>query len=146
VEAARRLDKPVATLGAPLPEVFQGPSVTDGLDPQQPGWRSWGRFFFGRLEKAIIELLAFGYDENGGSESARQLKKCVWLNWTAPPYFAPAEWKGLAPDHTAVDPSSKVVACFEAMDRSVVHGSRVHRDLIWIAYLLAALAVLAAVA
>jgi hypothetical protein len=145
--AARRLGKPVATLGAPLPDVFQEPSsITDGLDPKQPGWRSWGSSFFGRIEKAITELLAFEYREKGRAESGRQLKKCVSLNWRPQPYFAPDEWKSLAPDQMAVDPSSTVVACFEAMDRSAVHGSRVHRDLIWIAYLLAASAVLAAVA
>lgn len=146
VTAAKRLLKPVAALGDQLPEIYRYPSVTDGLDPEQPGWRSWGSSFFGRTEKVITELLAFGYHEKGRAESRRQLKMCASLNWKPQPYFAPEEWKGLAPDQTAVDPSSTVVASFDAMDRSAVHGSRVHRDLIWIAYLLAALAVLAAVA
>lgn len=148
-KAAKRLEKPIIVPGGPLPANPPLRNVTDGLDPDLPGWHSRGRRGFGRLEQAIIEVLAFawmGWTRAGMAESRKKLKKCVGSAWRPSSYFAPPGWETLAPDQTAVAASSKIVACFDAMDRSASHGSYIHRDLAWVAYFGAAFAVFAAVA
>jgi hypothetical protein len=147
--AANSLQKPVVRLGAPLPPLFQSRTITDGLDPDQPSWLADWRWMFGRLEQAVNEVFAFGWlgwNKNGLAESAGGLKRCFRRDWPIDTHFALEEWHGLAPDRGALDASSPIVARFEAMDRSAVYGSYVHRDLIWVTYFLAAFAVLAAVA
>jgi hypothetical protein len=147
--AARDLAKPIVAPGDPLPDIPSSTPVTDHLDPEAPGWRSRGRHVFGRLEQGIIELSAFawlGWTKAGIAESRKQLRKCVSRKWLPGSYFAPAGWEELAPDKAARDASSRIVACFDAMDRSAVHGSYIHRDLSWLTYFGAAFAVFAAVA
>ena len=146
--AARDLAKPIVAPGNPLPDIPSSTAVTDRLDPELPGWRSRGRRGFGRLEQGIIELLAFGWfgwTKAGIAESRKKVRKCVGRDWPPGPYFAPAGWEKLAPDKAARDASSRIVASFDAMDRSAVHGSYIHRDLTWLAYFGAAFAVFAAV-
>jgi len=148
--AAAKFGKPAFVPGTPLPAIPSAASVTHRLDPKLPGWHSWGRCVFGRLEQTILELLAFnwlGRAAHGAAESRKQLRKCWRRSWRPGAYFAPEpEWRNVAPDRTAVDPSSKIVACFDALDRSALYGSYVHRDLVWIEHFGAAFAVLAAVA
>jgi hypothetical protein len=147
--AARDYAKPIVAPGGRLPDIASSTPVTDHLDPELPGLRSRGRGVFGRLEQGIIESLAFawlGWTKEGMAESRKQVRKCVGRKWLPGSYFAPAGWEELAPDKEAKDASSRIVASFDAMDRSAVHGSYMHRDLVWLAYFGAAFAVFAAVA
>lgn len=143
------LGKPTVAPGVPLPPV-NPPAFPHGLDPDAAGWRrAIGRKWCGRIQAAMLELLAFnwrGRADGGIAESTRRLRLCFGRDWKPGAYFAPDEWKGLAPDHTAVDASSKIVRWFDILDRSAVYGSYLHRDLVWLEHLGASFAVLAAVA
>jgi len=147
---ADKFGKPTFRFGAPFPMLFCNRSITEDLDPKQPGWFFDGpSTLFGRLEQAILELFAFcwlGWNKDGLAESTKQLKRCFQRDWKAEPYFASETWRELAPDSLALDESSPLVRHFEAMDRSALYGSYVYRDLIWVTHFLAAFAVLAAVA
>ncbi|MEA2890129.1 MAG: hypothetical protein QOI05_922 [Bradyrhizobium sp.] len=134
--------------GFPLPTIHPVVSVTDGLDPDRPGWHALGRYGFGRLEQTMMELLSFGWlgrNQAGVAASLRQLRRSMVGSWRPTPYFAPGGWQSLAPDRAALE-SSKIIACFNELDRSALHGSYIHRDFIWIEYLGAAFAVWLAVA
>jgi hypothetical protein len=150
---AAQLHKPIIAPGRPLPVISRGAKITARLDPDIPGWHSWPRVF-GRFEQSIIELFAYnwlGRDGDGVAESRKRLRRCWSSTWRPASYFAPEEsddrrnWRKLAPDRSAVDDASKIVSSFDAMDRSALYGSYVHRDFVWIEYLGAALAVLMAV-
>jgi hypothetical protein len=148
MQTVRDLGKPMVVPGAPLPGIPTFTSVTRNLDPDLPGWRARRRSVFGRLEQLLIEALAYnwlGREKNGGAESRKRLRKCIG-KWRPGPYFAPDAWITLIPDRSAVDESSRMVARFNALDRSALHGSFIHRDLAWIAHFGAAFAVLFAVA
>jgi len=143
IKTAIDLKKPTIVPGEPLPNLRSVPGALDSLDPNL---HAWSRRCVGRLEQWIMELLAFawvGWTREGLCESDKKLRGCLGTSWNASAYF-PKGWQTLAPDTAAVD-SSKLVECFEAMDRTALHGSRIHRDLIWVAYLAAAFAVLLAV-
>jgi hypothetical protein len=147
IRTATELRKPVIVPGDPLPAIPPLASVTDRLDPDLPGWHACGRSIFGRFEQAVMELLAFNWlgSKEGVAESRKRLRKCFGREWRPGAYFAPSHWPELAPDRTALDESSRIVAVFDAMDRSALYGSYVHRDLAWFERLGAAFAVFAAV-
>jgi len=147
--AAQSLQKPVVRLGEPLPRLFPSRSITEGLDPERPGWLSNRQSLLGRLEQAIIEIFAFGWrgwNKEGRTESTKRLKQCFQSEWKARPYFAPDEWQQIAPDRATLDAASPIATHFDAMDRSALFGSYIHRDLIWATHFAAAFAVFAAVA
>jgi hypothetical protein len=143
------LGKTTVVAGAPLRPI-DPPDFLHGLDPDAAGWqRACGRKWCGRIEQAVLELLAFnwlGRAEDGIAESKKRLGKCFGRGWKPDAYFAPDAWQKLAPDRGALDASSKIVRWFEILDRSAVYGSYIHRDLVWLEHLGAAFAVLAAVA
>jgi hypothetical protein len=145
---ARELGKPVIPPGAAPPPVPALAEITRRLDPDLVGWHARGRGLFGRIEQGAIELLAFnwkGRAHGGMAASRRRLWKCLHPSWRPGPYFAPDAWRKLAPDLRARTADGALARCFDALDRSAVYGSYIHRDLIWISYLGAAFAVLAAV-
>ena len=149
VRVGELLRKPVVPLGNPVPVVFQDPSITRELDPENPGWLSSRRSLFGRLEQGILELFAFGWrgwDRQGRAESAKRLKQCFRSEWKVRSYFAPEEWRQIAPDRAMTEEPSPIDTHFEAMDRSALYGSYIYRDLIWATHFAAAFAVFAAVA
>jgi hypothetical protein len=143
------LGKSTVVPGASLRPIAS-PKFLHDLDPEAAGWwRAWGCKSWGRVEQGVLELLAFnwlGRPEGGVAESKKRLRRCVGHKWRPSVYFAPDEWKELAPDRTAVAPSAKIVQWFETLDRSALYGSYIHRDLIWLEHFGAAFAVLAAVA
>lgn len=147
--AAQSLQKPVVRLGEPLPRLVPSRSITGGLDPERPGWLSNKQWLLGRLEQAIVEIFAFGWrgwHKEGISESAKRLKQCFQREWEVRSYFAPEEWQQVAPDRATLDAGSPIVTHFDAMDRSALFGSYIHRDLVWATHFVAAFAVFAAVA
>ena len=147
--AALSLQKPVVQLGQPLPRLFPSRSITSGLDPERPGRLSNRQWLLGRLEQTIIEIFAFGWrgwDKEGRTESTTRLKQCFQSGWKARPYFAPEEWRKIAPDRSTLEAASPIATHFDAMDRSALFGSHIHRDLIWATHFTAAFAVFAAVA
>jgi hypothetical protein len=134
--------------GDPLPALPPLTDVTRGLDPERPGWFRGPRYYFwvGRLEQFALELFASrwcNWKSAGGS--AKRLAKCLDAERRPRAYFAPKDWQKEAPDKEAQD-SSKIIVCFNALDRSAVYGSQKHRDFVWMEYLGAAVAVLLAVA
>lgn len=145
--AAAKLGKAIVAPGDPLP-LLAREAFTHGLDPESPRWRSLRRIS-GRLEQAIVESLAFawsGWTRAGRAESFKRLRRCVTPGWRPGAYFAPDAWRDLAPDRAAVEASAPILASFEAMDRSALHGSYRHRDNVWLTHFGAAFAVFAAVA
>ena len=143
-KTAESLHKQIVRPGEEITPALQPPSITRGLHPDRPWWLSYRQFIFGRFEQAITEILAFawsGWNPGGRTESAKKLGRCFW-KWEIKSYFSPED----TPDQAARSKSSPIVRCFEAMDRSAVHGSYMHRDLTWVIYLSAAAAVFAAVA
>jgi hypothetical protein len=148
VREAVNLGRKMIVPGFPLPTIQPIVSVTDGLDPDRPGWRALGRYGFGRLEQTMMELLSFGWlgrSQAGVAASLKQLRRSMVGSWRPIPYFAPEGWQSLTPDRAILE-SSKIIACFNELDRSALHGSHIHRDFIWIEYLGAAFAVWLAVA
>jgi hypothetical protein len=144
---ATKLGKILVVPGDPLPALASLAAVTHRLDPESQGWRIL-RHTNGRVEQAMLELLAFawsGWNRAGRAESGKRLGRCFGRKWLPAPYFAPDKWPKLSPDRAAVDPAP-IVAGFEAMDRSALHGSYIHRDIAWLTYFGAAFAVLWAVA
>jgi hypothetical protein len=102
----------------------------------------------GRFEQFLLELFAFnwrGRKERGIAESWKRLRKCIGLAWAPGSYFAPPSWPAMEPDRSVQEPS-EIIACFDALDRSALYGSYIHRDLVWFEHIGAAFAVLAAVA
>ena len=142
---ALRLGMTLIVPGDPLPG-FVPETFAHRLDPESPGWRIFRRIN-GRLEQAIVEMLAFDSsrrDEKGRLVSGEKLRKCFSWGWRPEPYFAP-EWQASCPDPAAINPDAPIVAAFEAMDRSALHGSYIQRDIAWFTYIGAAVAVFAAV-
>ena len=146
--AAVELGKPIVVPGKPVPPLPSRRIVTRRIDPDHSSWRrAWGRRMFGRIEQGLMELLAVNWlERKPRTESFKRLRRCCSRKWGPGAYFAPDEWSQLAPDRTAADPSSKIVAWFDLFDRCALYGSYIHRDLVWLEYLGAALAVLLAVA
>src|SRR5262249_211324 len=144
VRHVTELKKRIVILGDPLLPVPQLASPSHYLDPDVPGWHARGRRWFGRLEQAILEILAYawlGWTEAGLAESNKRLRRCFGSMWRPKAYFAPDGWQALSPDRTAIEASSKVAVRFDALDRSALYGSYAHRDLTWFTHLLAAFAV-----
>jgi hypothetical protein len=144
---ASRLGMTLIVPGEPLPE-RAAETFTHRLDPESPGWRIFRRIN-GRLEQVIVESLAFGWasrEMGGRAESWKRLRRCFGSTWGAAPYFAPNNWRNLSPDLATIDPTAPIATTFDAMDRSALHGSYIHRDLTWLTHFGAAFAVFAAVA
>jgi hypothetical protein len=141
------LRKPKVKPGGPLPPLPTLADVTTRLDPERPGWFGRSRYYFwlGRLEQFVLELFAFDWcGWKAAWRSCKRLLNCLDAEWR-PKSYAPADWEKFVPDGETRE-SSKIVACFSALDRSALYGSYKHRDFVWIAYLGAATAVLLAVA
>ena len=151
VRLAKKLNKPLVIPGGkPPPLAGSRHSATRWLDPGLPGWHRALQLVGGRTEQFALELCAFnwlGRDNDGIRESRKRLRACLpGRPWTHAPYFAPANWKDLAPDRAAVDDASPVVANFDRLDRSALYGAHIHRDIAWANYGAAAFAVFFAVA
>src|SRR5262249_14339927 len=124
---AEKLGKPTVAPGASLPPL-EPETFAHGLDPELSSRRGIN----GRVEQWMVEALAFawsGWTRAGCAESWKRLRRCLARGWGPVPYFAPDAWRDLSPDRAAVDPSAPIVAAFEAMDRSALHGSYIHRDI-----------------
>jgi len=147
--AAKALGKPTIAIGEPMRDNRSVEAAHHRLDPETPfRRRAWGRRMCGRLEQFLLELFAFnwrGWHEGGVRHSWGRLRKCVAAGWRPGSYFGPSSWPQLAPDRSALQ-SSKIIACFDALDRSALYGSYVHRDLVWLEHIGAGFAVFAAVA
>lgn len=146
IRLAEDLGKPLIVAGTPLPATATLVSATRRLDPDVPGWHAWGRSIAGRLEQVVMELLAYNWlgEKAGAAESRKRLRKCIGSGWRPRSYFAPDAWRDLAPDRTIND-TSKIAVCFDALDRSALYGSYIHRDFAWLEHLGAAFAVVVAV-
>lgn len=134
LHAGKKLGKTLVAVGSPLPRLSSDNlDVTEGLDPETPGLHSWGRCLCGRIEQFMLEILALcGWGD--GKKRKHRVLRSFW-RWRPRPYFAPAQWKQICPDAAATGPFSDLSSCFDAMDRSALYGSYVHRDFIWIAHL-----------
>ncbi len=145
-QRAHTLGKTFVSVGAALPEWKPKPSITQCLDPDGPGWLAYWRCVFGRWEQLLLELLAInwlGCNIGGIAESRKRLWRCCKMfGWRPGTYFAPDAWRELCPDAAALTASAPIRAKFEALDRSALYGSYIHRDLIWFVHIAAALAVL----
>lgn len=147
--AAKALGKPMISLGEPVRDNPSLDAAHHRLDPETPmRRRAVGRRICGRLEQFFLELLAFnwrGWKKKGVGHSWGRLRKCAAGGWRPGAYFAPSSWPQLALDRAALE-SSKIIACFGALDRSALYGSYIHRDLVWLEHIGAGAAVFAAVA
>lgn len=143
--ASNKLNKTLVTVGSSLPPIpLDTVDVTKNLDPEIPGWHSWGSCAFGRFEQFWLECLALcGWGD--GKKRKHRLRR-IFGRWYPDPYFAPGAWQDLCPDKAAVESPSELIRSFNAMDRSASHGSYIHRDVTWITHIGVALAVLSAVA
>lgn len=141
--ASKNLGKTLVAVGAPLHRLASElVDVTSGLDPEASG-QALGRCIFGRLEQAMLEFLAlFGRD---GEKRKNRLWRSFRLRWRPVSYFAPECWEGSCPDEAAAAKDSQLTSYFEAMDRSALYGSYIHRDITWAAHFGVAFAVLFAV-
>ena len=139
---SKKLGKTLVAVGSPLhPLASESLDVTSGLDPESGGWLVRGRCIFGRLEQAILEFLAlFGWD---GKKRKNKFWRSFALRWRPTSYFS-AGWEEVCPDQAA-SKHSHLNRCFEAMDRSALYGSSIHRDITWAAHFGVACAVLFAV-
>jgi len=150
VSNATELGKERVVPGEALPEpaIVIAESIVQPLDPELPGWRSSGRRISCRLEQFLLESFAFNWlkSDEGRAESRKRLRRCFARKWPLEAYFAPTAWLDLAPDAEAKSGTCEMIVRFNALDRSALYGSYVHRDLAWVAYFGAAIAVLAAVA
>lgn len=142
--ASKNLGKTLVAVGAPLHRLSSEVlDVTSGLDPEASGWLAWGRFGFGRFEQAVLEFLAlFWWD---GEKRKNRLHRSFLPGWRPVSYFAPERWKESCPDEAATAKDSHLTSSFEAMDRSALYGSHIHRDITWAAHFGVACAVLFAV-
>jgi hypothetical protein len=155
IELARALNKPFVRPGESLPPIIgTDESLTSGLDPEDLPWSHRpGRFIWGRLEQCLLELAAFNW--HGIIKSAQAFSGCIFtLSMPCGPSF-PREsedtetndddWRHKIPDQAARDTNAAIVARFDRLDRSATYGAYKHRDIAWIAYMLAVLAVFLAV-
>ncbi len=145
---AVELGKEVLKPGAHLPMLSPGASVTECLDPDSGYWRRPFRYVFGRLEQGLIEILTFDSCFLRPSVIPKRWKG-LW-NSVRPgrrpvSYFPKQECGPGSPDRKAHDQASPVIERYELLDRAALFGSYIHRDQIWIAHILAAGAVFAAV-
>jgi hypothetical protein len=141
---AAKLGKTIVAPGAGLPPLALE-AFAHGLDPTLSGRRRIN----GRVEQWMVESLAFawsGWNRDGRAESWKRLRRCLGPGWGPAAYFAPDGWHDVAPDRAAIDAPTRIVASFETMDRSALHGSYRHRDIVWLTHFGAAFAVFAAVA
>jgi hypothetical protein len=147
--AAKALGKAMSAIGEPMHHNASFEAAHRWLDPESPfRRRAWGRRVCGRLEQFLLELFAFnwrGWSKGGVGHSWGRLRKCAARSWRPSSYFAPSPWPKLVPDRSALE-SSEILACFDALDRSALYGSYVHRDLVWLEHIGAGFAVFAAVA
>ena len=143
--AARSLQKPVVRLGEPPPRLSRAAASPAETIPSGPaGFRTDNRYWDGssrRLLKYSLSDTPCGWDKEGRTESTKRLKQCFQREWKVRSYFAPDEWQQIAPDRATLDATSPIVTQFDAMDRSAVYGSYIHRDLIWATHFTAAFAV-----
>jgi hypothetical protein len=150
VRLARKLNKPLLLPGEkPPPLAGSHHIVTRRLDPERPGWHRALRRISGRMEQFALEFWTFNWlgRDDDGRRSRDKLRACLPDQpWTHTPHFGPDNWRDLAPDRTAVDATSPLVANFDRLDRSALYGAYIHRDLAWANYGAAALAVFFAVA
>lgn len=144
LKRARVLGTPILLPGDDPSALPVRESATRRLDPEAGGWHAWGRRVFGRLEQGMIALLAF--DCRDGERSRRRLRASFGWGWRPRSAPGPDGWLDLMPDRAARDGSTPIVERYLALDRSALHGSYIHRDLIWLAHFGAAFAVFAAVA
>jgi hypothetical protein len=142
--ASKNLGKTLVAVGSPLHRLSsEALDVTSGLDPEGRGWHVLGGCIFGRLEQAMLEFLAlFG---RGGERRKNRIWRSFWPRWWPVSYFAPEGWEESCPDEAAAAKDSHLTGCFEAMDRSALYGSHIHRDITWAAHFGVACAVLFAV-
>jgi hypothetical protein len=140
--ASQKLGKALVAIGSTL--YPSSPAIVDGAEDLDPGMHPWGRRVFGRLEQGILECFA-RFGRLDGKKRKSRLWRSFRLKWGPSPYF-PQGWQGLCPDKAAVDESSAIVRCFDAMDCSASYGSYKHRDLAWVAHFGVAGAVAFAVA
>jgi hypothetical protein len=152
---AKRLGKPVVAPGERVGDLPSFTSVTHKLDAEMRGTHAWGKGGAGRIEQFLVEALAYNWsapDQGSVAESRKRLRRCMGKGWRPASYFAPdgpppdPSWRRLAPDRLAVCDDAPIVAGYNVLDRSAVYGASIHRDLTWLAYFLAAAAVLIAVA
>jgi hypothetical protein len=147
-DTVRELGKPMIQPGTALPPLPRATFAHD-LDPARQGlWRALGRRVCGRVEQFLLETFAFnwrGWRKGGIGNSLRQMLKCFGCSWGPSPYFAPPSWPDSAPDQSTRLRSSKIISQFNLLDCCALYGSHLHRDLIWLENLGAALAVFAAV-
>lgn len=115
----------------------------------------------GRVERLVTEVLAFwGALLQAVADSARKrparypslcktadgMRKALWPGWSEYHDFITGELASLCPDRAATLPSAATIVQFARLDATARAGARWHRDIIWIAYILSALAVCAALA
>lgn len=142
--ASKKLGKPLVALGSTLHPLSPEPTdVTKGLDPEVFGWHVWGRYFLGRFEQAVVELLALAPWWDGQKRKNRFLRS--FLRWQPISYFAPEHWRQCCPDQAAASKHCPLAKSFAAMDRSALYGSYTHRDITWAAHFGVASAVFFAV-
>jgi hypothetical protein len=152
-ETVANLGKLTVAPGGRVPDILSITSVTRGLDPDLRDIHAWGPCTAGRLEQFLLEALAYNWsapDKGSIAESNKRLRRCFG-KWRPSAYFAPdapspqASWRRLVPDALAADQAAPIVSRCDALDRSAVYGSSIHRDLTWLAHFGAAFAVLFAV-
>lgn len=133
---AKDLRKPVCQPGEPLPSLASLPPATGWLDPLHQHWKHKKTILSltGRFEQFLLEILAL--------QGWARIARCFKSGWT-PKAYVPASWETLPQDRRD---NERLRQTYEAMDRSALLGSYLHRDIIWIEHLWAALAVLVAVA
>jgi hypothetical protein len=153
---ADRQRKPLVAPGEELPALsVVSPDIAGRLNTEMPHWRYCFCHVFGRLEQFFQEAFAFnwrGKARHGFKYSCGRLKLSFLPSWAKDhgPYFAPedvtGDWRKRVPDRAAADGSALIVKRFNAMDHTALHGSFLHRDLIWFVHFASAWAVLFAVA
>jgi hypothetical protein len=153
VEKFNNRDRPVVPAGGALPRLpVAGPDLAGWLDVERLRWRRGLRHWCGRTEQFFSELVALHW--RGARRSLARMHRCVARGWARHQiaYFAPEDrdrpemnWRMAALDLAAIDDDVPIVARFNALDLSALHGSFLHRDTIWLAYLASAAAVFVAV-
>jgi len=144
--AGKKLGRTLVAVGSSVRRIAPETTVdvTKWIDPDSGAWLAWGRRWFGRPEQLILECLAvFGWGD--GKKRRHRVWRCFRLSWRPRAYFAPSGWQDACPDKVDVD-DSELSKCFEAMDRSALYGSHIHRDITWASHLAVAFAVFFAVA
>src|SRR5690242_15188758 len=119
--------------------------------PARPGRRHQmprsGHSKLARLGTLLVWPFRTGHDGiacaiqlGDGKKRKNRLRRSIGP-WRPRKYFAPDEWPDMCPDQAAVEPQSVLTRCFDAMDRSALYGSYVHRDITWTTHLGVAFAV-----